>query len=380
MTKIYLTLFFCILLFTNCKTTNKSYQKGHYQDAFGRGVKKLQKNPDDRETIDVVQQSYNFILHESEDRIRILSNSRTEDKYEKMYEQYLSLQHLYEVIHQYPAVARVVTTTDFSEFVNTYAYQSAMWHQNKADRWIEQATKIAYREAYQELNLALHYQPQDFEIRKKRDAVYDMALTKVIITPIQNYGGYQQSSSYQIQNFQRDILRTLSNNLNQNFVRFYSEWEVRSEDIEADQVMELNLGRITFGQPYDNHTVREVSKEIVMKEIVYKPDSVVKKYGTVTARITNTKRTLLSQGDLFIALRDTKGRTIWSDRFTGEHTWQSEIVSYTGDERALSDSDRSLLNQRNDTPPSQDQIMEELLRQIQNDLTRRLRDYYSRLQ
>ena len=120
---------------------------------------------------------------------------------------------------------------------------------------------------------------------------------------------------------------------------------------------------------------------MVVKEIVFKEDSVKKEYGTVRANITTTKRTLLSQGDLFITVRDTKGRTIWNDRFTGQHKWETQLISYTGDERALSDTDKTSLNQNNNSnPPSEDQIMEELLRQIQSDLSYRLRNYYTRYQ
>jgi len=144
--------------------------------------------------------------------------------------------------------------------------------------------------------------------------------------------------------------------------------------------MELNLSRISLGQPYDVRSSREVTKEVVVKEIVYKPDSVVKQYGTVRATITTTKRTMLSQGDLYITVRDTKGRTIWNDRFTGSNKWETQFASYTGDERALSDADKAQLNQNNPNPPSEDQIMEDLMRQIQNDLTGRLRNYYTRYQ
>ena len=119
--------------------------------------------------------------------------------------------------------------------------------------------------------------------------------------------------------------------------------------------------------------------EAVIKETVYKPDSVIKQYGTVKAKITTTQRTLLSEGDLMIAIRDLKGLVVWSDRFTGEHRWKTEFATYSGDERALSDSDKAALNKSTEyTMPRQEQIMEELFKQIQNDLSYRLRNYYSR--
>ncbi len=380
MTKLYtFFLAFSIVLLYSCKTASKSYQKGDYTEAVELGVKKLQKNQDDYETRQLVQQSYNYSVAQHEDAIRILNNSKNESRFESIYVHYLELQHLYKTIQLYPAVARLIKTTDYSSHVNTYAEKAAEVHIAKGNRWMEEGTKQAFREGYREYNAALRFLPDDFELRRQRDEAYDLALTKVIIAPMQQFGGgYQYTSSQLMQQFQRDIIRTLSHNMNNDFVRFYTEYDARSQDIEADQVMDLNMSRISIGQPSDNKSTREVSREVVIKEIVYRPDSVVKQYGTVKAKITTTKRTLISQGDLFISLRDTRGLTIWNDRFTGEHRWQSEFVTFTGDERALSDSDKALVNKDNVQPPAEERIMEELFRQIQSDLSNRLRNYYTR--
>jgi hypothetical protein len=381
MTKLYSLAIAAALLFIySCKSASKSYQKGNYTDAIERGIKKLQKDPYDYETKDLVQKSYTYTMNEYEDQIRILQNSKSDEKYDRIFQQYASLQSLYQLIHQYPEAAKAIKPKDYSEFVETYRDKATEVHIEKAKQWMKEGTKEAYREAYREFSVAYNYRPGDFELRKQKDSAYDKAVVKVIISPTQNYNNYQYGSSYQLQNFQRDILRTLSNNLNNEFIRFYSEYEARSKDIVADQVMDLNLSRITIGQPYDNNTIREVSKEVVVKEIVHKPDSVTKQYATVKAKITTTKRTLVSQGDLFITVRDTKGRTLWNDRFTGEHKWQTEFSTFSGDERALSDTDKTSLNQKDYNPPAQDQIMEELLKRIQNDLSYRLRNHYARYQ
>lgn len=381
MTKFYSLLLGCtIVVAFSCKTASKSYQKGNYDDAIERGVKKLQKDPYDYETKDLVQKSYNYAVSQHEDQIRILSNSRNDSRYERIYQEYAELQRLYDMVHEYPAVAQIIKTTDYSEYVNTYRDKTADMHIEKAEKWQSEGTKQAYREAYKEYNVALRYKPEDYQLRRKRDSAYDAALTKVIISPVQNYGGYQYGSMYELQNFQRDVIRTLSYNMNNEFVKFYSENEARNKDITPDQILELNLSRISVGQPNDSRSSRHLSKEVVVKEIVYRPDSVVKQYATVKGTITTTKRTLLSQGDLFVTVRDTKGRVIWNDRFTGEHKWQAEFAGFNGDERVLSENDKNLLNQTNYNPPTEEQIMEELLKRIQDDLTYRLRSYYTRYQ
>jgi len=382
MTKLYsLAIAASLLLLYSCKSASKSYQKGDYTDAIERGIKKLQKEPNDYETKDLVQKSYTYTVNEHEDQIRILSNSKNDNRFDRIYQEYVALQNLYQTIHQYPEAARVIKAKDYSEAVETYRDKAAEAHIEKADRWMQEGTKEAYREAYREYATATSYRPDDFELKKHRDSAYDKAVVKVILNPIQNFGGYNYGSSYQLQNFQRNVVRTLSNNMNNDFVKFYSENEARTNDIIPDQIMELNLSRISMGQPNDTKTTREVSKQVVVKEIVFKEDSVKKEYATVKANIITTKRTLTSQGDLFITVRDTKGRTIWNDRFTGQHKWEAQFTSYTGDERALTDSDKNSLNQNtNSTPPSDDQIMDELLKQIQNDLSYRLRNYYTKYQ
>jgi hypothetical protein len=380
MTKLYTLLLAGTVLMYSCKSASKSYQKGNYKDAIELGVRKMQKDPYDYETRDLVQRSYNYAVISHEDQIRILNNSKSENRFERIYQEYTELQNLYDIIHQYPAVSTQLKSTDYSDAVNTYRDKSAQLHEDKAEKWMEEGTKKAYREAYTEFNLALRFLPDDSELRNKRDKAYDAALIKVVIGSMQNSGGYQYSASYQLQNFQSDMMRTLSQNMSGDFIRFYSEMEARGQNIKPDQLMELNMGRISFGQPNDTRNSREISKEVVMKEIVYKVDSVVKQYGTVKANITQTKRTIQSQGDLFITLRDPANRILWNDRYTAEYNWQSEFATYTGDERALSEADKKLVNLPAPINPTEDQIMQELMRQIKNNITGRLRSYYVQYQ
>lgn len=377
MTKFYLILL-ALLIFAGCKTASKAYNKGDYADAIELGVKRLQKDPSDAETRDLVKNAYSFAVNQSESNIRSLSGNANENRYEAILKEYNRLQDLYQTIQESPVAASVIKPTNYSEYVQTYRQKVAETHLANAERWMAEGTKRAFREAYNEYSYALRFQNNP-EIKRKWEEAYNAAITKILVVPIQNYGSYNYHSNIQLQNFQNDVMRTLAYNMNDNFVRFYNEWDLRNKNLEPDQVLEMNLGRIRIGQPFDERNQREVTKEVVVKETVFKADSVVKQYATVRARITNTRRTLVSEGDLYITIRDIQGRVIWNDRFTGQHRWQSEFVSYTGDERALSENDRSLVNRNNNqNVPSENEIMNELYRQIQLDLSSRLRGYFAR--
>jgi len=382
MTKFYSLLLLATVYLFSCKSASKAYEKGNYNDAIDISTKKLQKDPSDYEAKTILQNAYKEAVKHHEDQIRILSNSKSDLRFERIYSEYVSLQRLYDKVNRYPTASKFVNPTDYSEYIETYKNKAADIHEEKGVKWMEQADKgkSAFREAYYEFNKALRFRPDDYELKNRRDTAYYNALTKVLVVPIQYYGGgYGNSSySYQFRNFNENILRTLAYNSGGDFVKFYSEWDLRNKNLEPDQILELNLNRMSIGQPYDERSTRQVSKEVVVKEIVHKPDSVTKQYGTVYAKITTTRRTSVSQGDLYITVRDTRGRTIWTDRFTGEHRWQTEFSTYTGDERALSESDRSQLNKQTQDYPREEEVMEELLRQIQNDLSHRMRNYYAR--
>lgn len=376
MTKIYLLTFTLLLFVYSCKTASKSFQRGDYKEAIEQSVKKLQKDPYDAESADILKNAYKLAVNQHEENIRSYSNSKNPDRFINIYNEYIQLQNLYSLVRQTPAAAKVVNAVNYSEYVETYRDKVVEVYVQNAEKWESQNTKMAAREAYKEYRKALNYRPNDVDLKSRRDAAYNAAVTKVLVIPIQRQYGY--SDNYQLQNFQSDVMRTLSFNMGSEFVKFYSEWDLRNRDLEPDQVMELNLGRILLGRPYDERSSREVSKKVVVKETVYKPDSVVKEYATVRAKITTTKRILISEGDLYITLRDPRGRTIWSDRFTGQHRWQTEFATYTGDERALTDSDKNLLNRREDYPPSESEVLNRLFQRINEDLSYRLRNYYAR--
>jgi hypothetical protein len=348
MIRFYTLSFLSLLFFASCKTASKAYEQGDYANAVEIAVKKLQKDQADRDLKALLQQSYKFAVERHEDKIRILSNSSSDRKWEEMLSEYNSLQRLYNLVRQYPSANSTVHPTDYSSFIETYRGKAADVHYEMGLKWLDEETKNGYREAYHEFSRALRFKPDDFEIKKQMQQAYEAALVRVVLLPIDAYNNnyYYSNGSYQMRNFQDQIIRNLNFQTNNSFVKFYSTLDARSSEFKPDEVLEMRMGRLSIGQPIDQQHSRQVSKEVVTKEIVYKKDSVVKEYTKVYATITTVKRTLVSEGDMFVTSRDERGRILWSDNFVGEHRWHTEFATYTGDERALSDNDKALINRR----------------------------------
>jgi hypothetical protein len=235
----------------------------------------------------------------------------------------------------------------------------------------------SFKDAYHEFLAADRFKPGDATIQQMMDRAYDEALTVVVIVPANDYGFSYSSYDYQLSNYKNEIIQILQNNSGNEFVKFYSAADVQRLNIIPDEIVETHFTQLNIGNTRDKHNSREVTKDVVIKEIVYKPDSVVKQYSKVKAKITTTQRTLYSEGNLSVVIHNNNGRVVWTDNVLADETWSTEFSSYTGDERALSDEDKKMLNKTKDTPPRDEEIISCLKETIYSNFISRLRNYYS---
>jgi tetratricopeptide (TPR) repeat protein len=368
------------LVLFSCKTASKLYEKGNYDEAVELAAKKLQKDPDDPKLLDLIQHAYRYAVNDHETRIRDYSQSNRELKWEDMHREYQSLQKMYEAIYRVPSVITLVNPVNYTSYLITYAEKAATVRYERGLAFMQRYDKQSYRSAYREFQAALRYKPDQRDILQKLNEAWEYAVTNVVILPMQQYGGFVYSS-YQLgaDNLDDQLLRNLQYNTGNEFVKFYSPWDARSHNIRVDQEIEMRLSTVDIGHFRDQRSKRTVSKEVVVKETVYKPDSVVKEYARVSADIFTTRRTMQSVATLQVTVRDQNGRWLWNDHFTGNHNWNTEFASYTGDARALSESDKQLINRRHEQPPTENEIMRCLLDEINNNTLHWVRNYFSRI-
>ena len=378
--KLYSLLIFSgVLLLFSCKTAEKLYQQGRYDEAVVLATKKLQKKPGDAKLIDVLQNAYRFAVEDHESRIRNHTNSNSDMRWEYIYQEYLQLQGLYESIRRSPSVFDIVQPTDYSSYISTYKEEAGNARYEKGLELLDQNSKASSRQAYYEFQKALALKPGDLAIKQKIDESYANAVTNVTVLPLTRYGYQYSSYNFDYNNFNYDLLRYLNNNNKSQFVRYYQETRPGGQDIRTDYSVDMRFSDVNIGRYRDQRSVREVSRQVVAKEIVIRKDSVIKEYITVKAKITTTTRTIQADGLLQATIRDYNNRWIWSDTYRGDYGWTYSFATYTGDERALSDEDKKIINQREQWPPSNDEIIRIIMTDIQRKTECGISDYFNRV-
>ena len=380
--KFYSLLFIASvsLLALSCKTASKLYQKGNYDEAVELAAKKLQKDPDDPKLLNIIRNSYQYAVDDHKSRIRVHSESNNELKWEWMYNEYMALQRMYDAIYRVPSVYRIVKPIDYSSYIVTCGERAGDIRYDRGLTFLQTGDKQSYRQAYREFQSALFFKPGHRDVVQKMNEAYENAVVNVIVLPMDEFG-YRFSSfnNYNNQQFSDQLLRNLQYSSGNEFVKFYSPWDARNRDIRTDMVVDMRFTNLNIGRYHDDRSTRQVSKEVVIKETVYRPDSVVKEYGKVYAQVTTTRRTMRSEGFLQINVRDENGRFVWSDNSMGDHNWSTEFATYTGDERALSESDKQLINRRQELPPHETEIIRCIMAQVDNNALWQIRNYFSRI-
>ena len=378
--KLYTLLIFgTSLVLFSCKTAEKMYQQGRYDEAVELATKKLQKKPGDAKLTDILQNAYRFAVEDHESRIRNHSNSNTDLRWEYIYREYLQLQRLYESIRRSPSVFDVVQPTDYSSYISTYKEEAGNARYERGLELLDQNSKASSREAYFEFQKALALKPGDLSIKQKIEESYANAVTNVVIHPLSRYGYQYSSYNFDYNNFNYDMLRYLNNNNKSQFVRYYNQTGPGNQDVRIDNTVDMRFSDVNIGRYRDQRSTREVSKQIVSKEIVIKKDSVIKEYITVKAKITTITRTIQADGLLQATVRDYNDRRVWGDTYRGEYSWTYSFATYTGDERALSEEDKKIINQREQLPPSNDEIIRIIMADIQRKTECGISDYFNRV-
>jgi hypothetical protein len=360
-----------------CRSATKLYDKGNYDESVQVAVKKLQKDPNDAKLQSVIKDAYKYAVADHENRIRNYEGNTSELKDEWIYNEYAGLQNLYNAIFKAPTAFELVKPTNYSDQLNEYGDRAADVHYQHGMGYMQHGDKESFKMAYHEFQTASQFKVGDQAIGQAMGDAYEAALTRVVVLPIDEFGYRYSSYSGEMKSFNDEIIRNFQSGSNNEFVHFFSARDAQGRGIIADEIVEMRFSTLEIGKVQDNNSVREISKEVVTKETVYKPDSVVKQTATVKAKITTTKRTIFSQGNLKISVRDAAGHYLWNDDIRGTHTWSTEFTAYTGDERALSEDDKKLCGKKMEAAPQEDFIMRNIKQSILNDCISRVRGYYN---
>ena len=350
--------------------SNKSYlQRGDEEKALSDAIKKLNKTPSDKEASQAVPLLYNSIIKSNEAKIKSYQLGSDLSRWDKIIFAYSKMQEVYNNIIQSTAAFKLITPQNFSTQLLESKQAAAEEYYTVADDFLKKNGRDNAKKAYSYFKKVDKYISGYKDVNAKTNRAFENAIVDVVINPVQDNSYFYSSGwgnsglNFSNEYFQRTLVRDLAynNNSNNYAARFYSDWEARRENIQADWVIDLRLRNMDIPQPSRYTYRRNRSQQIQTGTDTSGRPS----YTTVNATLNVTRMSFTARADMEVLIRDVAMPRVISNRnFTQDYRWEEERASYTGDRRALSSADWDLINNNNFYTPRREEILEELYRQL----------------
>lgn len=374
--KHLLHLLFLSLILTTCSPA-KQIEKRYTPDdklVFDL-IDRLKKNPNDADAAKQLPEAY---AQAAEVRKNINSNTFNNmnegDRWIEISRQLLVAQQLYSEIKGNPVISKIIPNPwDPTVKIMEAKQKAAEEYYNQGQQYLTYNNRPYARKAYDMFVKANNAYPNFKDVREMIQQSQLLATIKVVVNQVNydnygwNYWGF--SNDY----LQYKIIRDL-NNSSYRDVKFYSEDEAGRSGIHPDRVVNLVFTDLYIGQLFNDRYSINRSKQIEVGQTKTNPPQPI--YETVKATVYVTRRVLQSRASLECRIYDrASNRNILFDRFPDDNTWKDESASFTGDKRALVQSDWNLINNSNTiNPPSRNELAQRLVDNCYNQLLSRIRN------
>ncbi len=355
-----------IALFSACKSSKDYLSRSDGDKALFDAVKKLNKKPSDEEALRALPLLYDRAQQYHTGKISKYTQSSAIGRWDNILSAYTILQNMYDVIIANPSALKMVRPADYRDSIGRC-------RENAAEAYYQYALSLEAnpsREqailAYKAYRKAAQYIPGYKDTRTRIDAVYEQTIVDVVINPVQQrHAAFNTGFAYNYNNeyFQQTLVRELGYNHNRpSQARFYTDRDALARNIQPDWLVDLVLRRIDMPGPATTQSARNLSREIEAGK-----DSTGKQlYQTVTATLTIYRQSFSARATMEVSITDIRTRkSIAFNNYDEDYQWQEEYATYSGDRRALGNSDWDLVNNagfRN--TPSREQVINELYRKL----------------
>jgi hypothetical protein len=338
-------------------------------------IERLKKNPNDADAAKQLPEAYE---QAAEVRKNINSNTFNNmnegDRWIEISKQLLVAQQLYSEIKGSPVISKIIPNPwDPTVKIQEAKQKAAEEYYNQGQQYLTYNNRPYARKAYDMFVKANTAYPNYKDVREMMQQSQLLATIKVVVNQV-NYDNYGWNYwGFNNDYLQYKITRDL-NNSSYRDVKFYSEDEARRLNIRPDRIVNLTFTDLYIGQLFNDRYSIDRSKQIEVGQTKTIPPQPI--YETVKATVYVTRRVLQSRASLECRIYDwASNRNILFDRFPDNNTWKDESARYTGDKRALEQSDWNLINNSsNINPPSRNELAQRLIDNCYNQLLSRIRN------
>lgn len=363
------------LMLISCATGKNAFDKGNYETAIDRAVNRLQANPDNKKSKQVLIEGYQLASSYHLDLIKNYRSGGDNFKWERVYQEYRQLNSYYSKIQRCPACLKLVNPTIYQAELENAASLAAQNRYDMGKAALGDSTIDSGREAFRHFRTAVDYDQNLPDIDNLLGLARNMGTVRVLIEPIPVHS---RSLALTNEYFENKIVEYLDGYSRDKFVQFFTYDEAEQIDLQPDHIISLQFDDFVLGQTLIESKTKEVSQDSVVVGS-YKDDDGVEHdvFGTVKAEVTTNRKTLESNGVMNMEIRDAyTGRVLTQQKLPSRDVWVHEWASYNGDKRALTKKEINMSKRKELPPPNPQTLFISFVDRIYAQITQRVGNFY----
>lgn len=174
------------ILFTSCSTARKYFEKGMYDTAVQKAVKKIRKNATHTKSIEILEKAYPLANEKNLEQITFLKKEGKPDVWDEVYKHYSALkdrQNLVKTVTPLNLNGRTISfpIIDYDNEIIAAKKNAAEYFYAHAQKLLETNDKIKIREAYYEFKKVKNFYPNYRDVDQMLDKTKQLGLSWVYV-------------------------------------------------------------------------------------------------------------------------------------------------------------------------------------------------------
>lgn len=375
---LFLGIMLAFITLSCSKSGQKALQQGDYYTAALQAIDKLNRDPDNNKSRDVLSQAYRYASEDILNRIATDKQINQPFVYERVVDGYEKLNTMYQRIEACAPCRDMASARAYFNEADQAIAIAAKERYEFGVKLLQKNTRESAREAFESFDKLVTYAPdyQDAEA-KREEALHLGSIHVVVEQPKLNARLYDYSNEY----FQNQVEEYLNTNRRLNkFVRFYNPTEAEAMNLRPDHVVKLEFIDFVVGQTRVDSKEKQVTSQDSVKTGTAKIDGKnVDVYAKVTAKVTEYRKQVHSSGVMLMQIIDFQTKnSLFNRELAGEFNWFNEWARFNGDERALTKEQLQQTRNKEELPPPPQQLFIEFSKPIYNQFTSQIQSFYKK--
>jgi len=366
------------LVLVACTTAKSQYEKGNYYDSVMRSVEKLRKSPNNKTARETLANAYPQAVNTFMDKLENEDHANIDFKFTKAVYTYQQLNKMYESIQRSPGAKQVITNPKKYYKTLEKIKPDAAEEQYAAGMYqLSMGNRENAKQAYHYFLKADKFVPGYKNVGENIDEAYHRSILHVVanLKPVQSRA-YELSADV----FYRQVENTLAQIENNEFIRFYTPEQAAKNDLQhPDQILELNFEDFVVGETHTKERIEKMERDrVVVGEITLDSGRKKEVIGSVDAEVALFRMEVISRGlvNLSITKNGMEDKDLIYQDFPGEFVWFHEWGQFNGDQRALTDEQVAICNNKRINPVPPQQLFVEFTKPIHQQLHNKLLAFY----